>query len=124
MRGRKSLSARHRAVSNNRKVPNRAKIDHAEELMDLAVAAANSRELPAFLAAFAARAAEMLRGEWGGVGELSGNRVQLYSAVKDFPGGKRDWEWLLENIAAKRSGLQVARLPARGVLRDVSDLRE
>ena len=81
--------------------------------MDLAVAAANSRELPAFLAAFASRAAEMLGGEWGGVGEISGNRVQLYSAAKDFPGGKGDWEWLLENIAAKRNGLQVARLPER-----------
>jgi len=113
MPGRKSISARRRAAPNSRKLPNRAKIDHAEELMDLAVAAANSRELPAFLAAFASRAAEMLGGEWGGVGEISGNRVQLYSPVKDFPGGKEDWEWLRENIAAKRNGLQVARLPER-----------
>ena len=58
--------------------------------MDLAVAAANSRELPAFLAAFASRAAEMLGGEWGGVGEISGNRVQLYSAAKDCPAA---WLW-------------------------------
>ncbi len=113
MRGRKSISTRRRAAPNNRKLSNRAKIDHAEELMDLAVAAANSRELPAFLAAFASRAAEMLGGEWGGVGELSGNRVQLYSPAKDFLGGKEDWDWLLENIAAKRSGLQVAHLPQR-----------
>src|SRR4029077_10296872 len=113
MPGRKSISARRRAAPNSRKLPNRTKIDHAEELMDLAGAPANSRELPAFLAAFASRAAEMLGGEWGGVGEISGNRVQLYSAAKDFPGDKGDWEWLLENIAAKRTGLQVARLPKR-----------
>src|SRR5260370_26720107 len=104
MRGRKSISARRRAAPNSRKLPNRARIDHAEELMDLAVAAANSRVLPAFLAAFASRAAEMLGGEWGGVGEISGNRVQLYSPGKDVPGGKEDWEWLLEHLAGHPNG--------------------
>ena len=115
MRGRKSISARRRAASKSRPLLNHAKIDHAEELMDLAVAAANSRELPAFLAAFASRAAEMLGAEWGGVGEIAGHRVQLYSPVKEFPAGKKDWDWLLENVAAKRTGLQVARLPERPV---------
>jgi two-component system NtrC family sensor kinase len=83
--------------------------------MDLAVAAANSRELPAFLAAFASRAAELVRAQWCGVGEIAENRVQLYSPVDEFPGGKSDWDWLTENIAAKRSGLEVTRLPERSV---------
>src|SRR5271165_1044065 len=115
MRGRKSISARHRAAPGSRQLMKRAKIDAAEELMDLAVAAANSRELPAFLATFASRAAELVQAEWCGVGEIAENRVQLYSPVDEFPGGKSDWDWLFENIAAKRAGLEVTRLPERSV---------
>ncbi len=79
--------------------------------MNLAVAAANSRELPAFLAGFASRAAEMLDAQWGGVGEIIGNRVELYSPVQEFPASKIAWDWLLANISCKRNGLQVLPLP-------------
>jgi PAS domain S-box-containing protein len=79
--------------------------------MNLAVAAANSRELPAFLAGFASRAAEMLDAEWGGVGEIIGSRVELYSPAQEFHAGHEVWDWLLLNIAYKRDGLQVLPLP-------------
>jgi PAS domain S-box-containing protein len=79
--------------------------------MNLAVAAANSRELPAFLAGFASRTAEMLDAQWGGVGELIGSRVELYSPAQEFPAGHAVWDWLLLNIAYKRDGLQVLPLP-------------
>ena len=79
--------------------------------MNLAVAAANSRELPAFLAGFASRAAEMLEPEWGGVGEIIGNRVELYSPAQEFPASKAAWDWLLINVSCKRAGLQVLPLP-------------
>ena len=79
--------------------------------MNLAVAAANSRELPAFLAGFASRAAEMLDAQWGGVGEIIGSRVELYSPAQEFPAGAAAWEWLLQNISYKRDGLQVLALP-------------
>src|SRR5271169_3111776 len=110
MRGRKIISTRRSAAALSRKLPDHAKTDHAKELMDLAVAAANSKELPAFLAAFASRAAEMLGAEWGGVGEILGNRVELYSPAKDFPSGKKDWDWLLHNVRVQRPGLQVTAL--------------
>jgi len=38
--------------------------DHAEELMELAVDAAQSRHLPGFLERFAERAARMLSAHW------------------------------------------------------------
>lgn len=79
--------------------------------MNLAVAAANSRELPAFLAGFASRAAEMLEARWGGVGEIIGSRVELYSPVQEFTAGPVVWDWLLLNVSCPRSGLQVLPLP-------------
>lgn len=79
--------------------------------MDLAVAAANSRELPAFLAGFATRAAEMLDADWGGVGEITGSRVELYSPAQEFPANHGAWEWLRENVAQRRDGLEVMPLP-------------
>jgi two-component system NtrC family sensor kinase len=79
--------------------------------MNLAVAAANSRELPAFLAAFASRSAEMLDAQWGGVGEIIGSRVELYSPAQEFPGSTELWDWLILNVSCKRDGLQVLSLP-------------
>jgi PAS domain S-box-containing protein len=81
--------------------------------MKLAVAAANSRELPAFLAGFASRAAEMLDADWGGVGEIIGSRVELYSPAQEFPAGHEAWDWLLQNISLRRAGLQVSPLPGK-----------
>ena len=90
-----------------------AKPDYAKELMDLAVEAANSRELPAFLAGFASRAAEMLKANWGGVGEIIGNRVELYSSAKEFPAPPATWQWLLSTISTRRTGLEVVPLDKR-----------
>jgi PAS domain S-box-containing protein len=81
--------------------------------MNLAVAAANSRELPAFLAGFASRAAEMLDAQWGGVGEILGSRIELYSPAQEFLAGPAAWEWLLQNVSYKRDGLQVLALPGK-----------
>jgi PAS domain S-box-containing protein len=81
--------------------------------MDLAVEAANSRELPAFLAGFASRAAEMLNADWGGVGEIIGNRVELYSSAKEFPADPATWKWLIGTLATRRTGLEVVPLEKR-----------
>lgn len=111
MRGRNITSARRKTATRTRKLPGQVASDYSQELMNLAVAAANSRELPAFLAGFASRAAEMLNAEWGGVGEIVGNRVQLYSPVQEFPAGKPAWDWLLGNVSCERAGLEVLPVP-------------
>jgi PAS domain S-box-containing protein len=111
MRGRKNTTARRRPAVRGRKPLGQTDSDYAQELMNLAVAAANSRELPAFLAGFASRAAEMLDAQWGGVGEIVGSRVELYSPAQEFPGSNAVWNWLLLNISCHRDGLQVQALP-------------
>src|SRR5271165_928502 len=107
MRGRKATTSRRRSATRGRNLSGQPGSDYSQELMDLAVAAANSRELPAFLAGFASRAAEMMDADWGGVGEIIGNRVELYSPAREFPGTAVTWEWLLQNIPCRRDGLQV-----------------
>src|SRR3984893_1068454 len=53
---------------------------HAEELMELAVDAAQSRHLPEFLDRFADRAARMLSADWCGVMVFRGRETDLYQA--------------------------------------------
>ena len=48
--------------------------------MELAVDAAQSRQLPEFLERFARRAARMLDSAWGGVAVFRGRETDLYSA--------------------------------------------
>jgi PAS domain S-box-containing protein len=52
----------------------------ADELMDLAVEAAQSRQLPEFLERFAERAARMIDATWGGVAVFRGRDTDLYAA--------------------------------------------
>src|ERR1700674_895893 len=55
----------------------------AEELMELAVEAAQSRHLPDFLERFAQRCARMLDANWGGVAVYRGRETELYSSSAD-----------------------------------------
>src|SRR6202049_4762565 len=61
--------------------------DQAEELMELAVDAAQSRHLPGFLERFAERAARMLSAEWCAVMVFRGRETDSYqtSNAKDGP---------------------------------------
>src|SRR6266404_1851880 len=65
----------------------RALNGHAEELMELAVDAAQSRHLPGFLERFAERAARMLSAEWCSVMVFRGRETDSYqtSIGKDRP---------------------------------------
>src|ERR1700744_652736 len=58
----------------------RPAIHAADELMELAVDAAHSRNLPAFLERFAQRATRMLDARWGGVMVFRGRETDLYQA--------------------------------------------
>src|SRR4029077_5769627 len=55
----------------------------AKELMELAVDAAQSRQLPEFLERFASRAARMLDAVWGAVAVFRGRETDLYSTVEN-----------------------------------------
>jgi PAS domain S-box-containing protein len=53
-------------------------VKHADELMELAVDAAQSRQLPDFLQRFAQRSARMLNALWGGVVVFRGRETDFY----------------------------------------------
>ena len=67
----------------------RPSMQAADELMELAVDAAHSRNLPAFLERFAQRAARMLDARWGGVMVFRGRETDLYQAGGDAAGVTR-----------------------------------
>src|SRR5467141_43429 len=107
MRERKSISARRPAAVSGRKNPGRPKHDYSKELMELVVEAANSRVLPEFLRGFAERTAEMLDGEWAGVGEIVGSRVEIYTRRPGYPANEKEREWLGQGLRRRRPGLEV-----------------
>ncbi len=107
MRNRKKLRVRRPVAARMPEISGQTKRDYSQELMDLVVEAAKSRDLPVFLAGFAARATEMLKAEWGGVGEILGSKVELYSQGTEFPGGEPERAWILRNVTRKRPGLEV-----------------
>src|SRR5579862_9970560 len=61
----------------------RPPVQAADELMELVVDAAHSRNLPAFLERFAQRATRMLNARWGGVMVFRGRETDLYQAQAD-----------------------------------------
>src|SRR5579859_6309517 len=71
--------ARRRAGAANAPAP----LGHAEELMELAVDAAQSRHLPEFLERFADRAARLLSADWCGVMVFRGRETDFYQASQN-----------------------------------------
>jgi two-component system, NtrC family, sensor kinase len=119
MRERKSIPTRRGPVAvPARSAPAPARIhDRAQELMDLVLEAASSRDLPVFLTGFAGRASEMLSAEWAGVAEITGARVEIYTRDKTASGHPIDKKWLAEHAAKKRPSLEVLPYPdSRGEL--------
>jgi PAS domain S-box-containing protein len=80
----------------------------AEELMELAVEAAQSHHLPDFLRRFAERAGRMLDACWGGVALLQGQQPQFF--VPEGTGResvKNPQEWLAAVVGASSQGEEV-----------------
>src|ERR1700682_3308608 len=71
------------AAPGNSAAAARALNGHAEELMELAVDAAQSRHLPGFLERFAERAARMLSAEWCAVMVFRGRETDSYQTSND-----------------------------------------
>ena len=97
-----------RTVRNReRKLAASPAIDVSRVLMDLAVEAARSRELPKFLAAFAGKAAELLGAESGVLAEILGNRVELHHQVPGLGANTEDRIWIEENSLKRRAMLEI-----------------
>src|SRR5258708_1493605 len=86
---------------------------HAEELMELAVDAAQSRHLPGFLERFAERAARMLSAEWCAVMVFRGRETDSYqtSTGNDRPNAAEHTS-LVRSARELGKEIQVRQLPA------------
>jgi two-component system NtrC family sensor kinase len=85
---------------------------NAEELMELAVEAAQSRDLPAFLEQFAQRSARMLEAVWGGVAVYRGRETELYA----MPGSNAATlqvaaDWVISNARSSRGDVETRAVP-------------
>jgi len=89
----------------------RPKSSHAEELMELAVEAAQSRHLPDFLEQFALRATRMLDAILGGVAVYRGRETELHA----MPGGGATTEgavsWLISSARESQNGVETRAIP-------------
>ena len=81
--------------------------DVSQVLMDLAVEAARSRELPRFLAGLATRAAELLGAERGVLSEILGNRVELHHEIATLTADTEERIWIEEKSRQRRAGLEI-----------------
>lgn len=91
-------------VSAKRAKPgvSQAAAHHAEELMGLAVDAAQSRHLPEYLKKFTDRAARLLGARWGAVAVYRGGKTELYSMdAADGEAIAPGSEWLLGVVAER-----------------------
>src|SRR6266849_6011147 len=84
---------------------------HAEELMELAVEAAQSRHLPDFLQQFALRSTRMLDALWGGVAVHGGRDTEIHT----MPGGAATAEagasWLISCARDSQSDVETRSIP-------------
>ena len=81
--------------------------DVSHVLMELAVKAARSRELPKFLAEFASKAAELLGAKSGVLAEILGNRVELHHQNAELATNTEDRIWIEERSHRRRALLEI-----------------
>jgi GAF domain-containing protein len=81
--------------------------------MELAVDAAQSRQLPEFLERFARRAARMLDAAWGGVAVFRGRETDLYSASDNEKAISGELKaWIISSARESRVTAAVRAMPA------------
>src|SRR5260370_1541929 len=112
MRGPKTIASRRATRRRAKAESSRPAARRAEELMELAVDAAQSRTFPEFLQRFAGRATRMLRASWGGVSVLRGGETDVYTA----PGGKpaedhRIGNWFVQSARETLGEIGVREFP-------------
>ncbi|HEV2194642.1 MAG TPA: GAF domain-containing protein, partial [Candidatus Acidoferrum sp.] len=83
----------------------------AQELMELAVDAAQSRKLPEFLERFALRAARMLNSEWGGVAVFRGRETDLYEGTEGEKSASTSFaSWIISTARESREAAAIRTL--------------
>src|SRR5436853_7365090 len=83
---------------------------HAEELMELAVEAAQSRHLPGFLEQFALGSTGMLDAIWGGVAVYRGRETELH-AISGGPTTEATTDWLISRARASQNDVEALPIP-------------
>jgi PAS domain S-box-containing protein len=86
-------------------------LGNAEELMELAVEAAQSRDLPDFLEQFAARSTRMLDAIWGGVAVHRGRETELHVMPGSAGGTEGLTNWLVSCARASQSDVETRAMP-------------
>jgi PAS domain S-box-containing protein len=84
---------------------------HAEELMELAVEAAQSRHLPDFLEQFALRSTRMLDAIWGGVAVYRGRETELHTMPGEAATTEAVADWLISCARASQSEVETQAIP-------------
>src|SRR6266849_3052941 len=100
------------ARQRGRAEPDLAMSRQAKELMELAVEAAQSRDLPDFLEQFALRSTRMLDAIWGGVAVYRGRETELH-AMPGSGGGTTEAgaDWLISCARASQNDVETLAIP-------------
>jgi PAS domain S-box-containing protein len=113
MRGAKRVVSRPLARLKPQAEPRPTASSHAEELMELAVEAAQSRNLPDFLVRYAQRCARMLDAVWGGVAVFRGRETQLYAAADGQHAPILAAQpWIIQTARDSRLGVDLQQFPS------------
>src|SRR5205823_10835957 len=112
MRRIKTRESRHSMPRRGGVDPSPTTSKHAVELMELAVEAAQSRDLPDFLEQFALRSTRMLDAIWGGVAVYCGRETQLH-AMPGSGGGTTEAvaEWLSSRALPRQNDTDTRKSP-------------
>src|SRR5712671_8220239 len=111
MRKIKTRASLHPTPVRGRAGPPPAMPRHAEELMELAVEAAQSRHLPDFLEQFALRATRMLDAIWGGVAVYRGRETDLHAMPGPAAKTEAAMSWLITCARESQSEVETRAIP-------------
>src|SRR5438309_2364642 len=111
MRRMKTTTSRHPMPKRRSAEPSPALPKHAEELMELAVEAAQSRHLPNFLEQFALRSTRMLDAIWGGVTVYSGRETELHAMPAGSSTTGVSADWLISCARASQMDVETRAIP-------------
>src|SRR5215470_4162573 len=112
MNGAKALRSRSRTASNGKTASRFSAQRNADELMDLAIEASQSRHLSNFLKQFAMRSARMLDASWGGVVVSEGRETEFYEIPgKHGSAFQLAQAWVLSNDAEIQGEMETRSLP-------------
>ena len=113
-------------AKQDRKAGSRLASERAEELMDLAIDAAESHHLPDFLRRFAERARRLLKARWGGVAVLQRGETQIFwGRGLEEAELEREREWLTSAVeeSVEKVDLSVVAYPGAGEKKEGSAQR-